>query len=163
MSKFLFTATAVLAVLAASAQQGPVLTDKDYARAESFLSYNTEPLIDHAVVRPNWLPGDKFWFRDLDAHGSEFILVDPAKKSISGVFDQGKLAAALSTATGNHYEGLMLPFESFAYSADGKSVIFRADGKQWKCDLKSYQCVPDTEKMDGGMEGVGSGRRFRGA
>src|ERR1700733_6201039 len=100
MNKFLFTVAAIFATAAVSAQQGPVLTDKDYAHAESFLSYNTEPLIDHAVVRPNWLPGDKFWFRDLDAHGSEFILVDPAKKTISGVFDQAKLAAALSTATG---------------------------------------------------------------
>jgi dipeptidyl aminopeptidase/acylaminoacyl peptidase len=162
MNKFLFTAAAILTAAAAVAQQGPVLTDKDYAHAESFLNYGTEPLIDHAVVRPNWLPGDKFWFRDLDAHGSEFILVDPAKKSISGVFDQGKLAAALSTATGKQYEGLMLPFETFAYSADGKAVIFRADGKQWKCDLQSYQCVPDTEKVAGGMAGVGSGRRFRG-
>ena len=162
MNKFLFTAAAILAAGAVFAQQGPVLTDKDYAHAENFLNYNTEPLIDHAVVRPNWLPGDKFWFRDLDAHGSEFILVDPAKKKISGVFDQGKLAAALSMATGNHYEGLMLPFESFSYSADGGSVIFRADGKQWKCDLQSYQCVVDTEKIAGSLAGVGSGRRFRG-
>ena len=162
MNKFLFTAAALFGVLAASAQQGPVLTDKDYAHAESFLNYNTEPLTDHAVVRPNWLRGDKFWFRDLNAHGSEFILVDPAKKSISGVFDQGKLAAALSAATGKHYEGLMLPFETFAYSSDGKSVIFRADGKQWKCDLGSYQVVPDTEKMAASLSGTGSGRRFRG-
>jgi len=162
MNKLLFTAAAILASFAVSAQQGPVLTDKDYARAESFLSYNTEPLIDHAVVRPNWLPGDKFWFRDLDAHGSEFILVDPAKKAISGVFDQSKLAAALSTATGKQYQGLMLPFETFFYSADGKAVVFRADGKQWRCDLQSYQCVPDTEKMARNAEGAASGRRFRG-
>ncbi|HZY38394.1 MAG TPA: DPP IV N-terminal domain-containing protein [Mucilaginibacter sp.] len=162
MNKFLFTAAAILSAAAVSGQQGPVLTDKDYAHAESFLNYNTGPLIDHATVNPNWLPGDKFWFRDLNSRGSEFILIDPAKKSISGVFDQAKLAAALSAATGNHYEGLMLPFESFAYSADGGSVIFRAAGKQWKCDLQSYQCVPDTEKIAGGMAGTGSGRRFRG-
>lgn len=162
MNKVLFTAIAVSSALASFAQQGPVLTDKDYAHAESFLNYGTEPFIDHAIVQPNWLPGDKFWFRDLDAHGSEFILVDPAKKKLSGVFDQAKLAAALSTATGKHYEGLMLPFERFAYSADGKAVIFFADGKQWRCDLKSYTCVPDSEKIAGGAAGLASGRRFRG-
>lgn len=162
MNKALFTAIALASALAASAQNGPVLTDKDYAHAESFLNYNTEPLIDHAVVQPNWLPGDKFWFRDLDAHGSEFILVDPAKKTLSGVFDQAKLAAALSAATGNHYEGLMLPFERFSYSADGKAVIFLAAGKQWRVDLQSYTCLPDSEKVAGGAAGLASGRRFRG-
>jgi dipeptidyl aminopeptidase/acylaminoacyl peptidase len=163
MNKLLFTAIALLSGAAVSAQQGPVLTDKDYAHAESFLNYNTAPLVDHAAVRPNWLPGDKFWFRDLNAHGSEFILVDPAKKSISGVFDQVKLAASLSAATGNHYEGLMLPFETFSYAPDGKAVIFRAAGKQWRCDLSSYRVAADTEKMAPGTEGIGSGRRFRGS
>jgi len=161
MIKFTLTACCVAAVLSAAAQQGPVLTAKDYAHAESFLSYNTEPFIDHATVRPNWLPGDKFWFRDLNARGSEFILVDPAKKTISGVFDQVKLAAALSTATGKQYDPLMLPFQSFGYSADNTAVIFRADGKLWKCDLQSYQVSPDTGKMAESIAGFGTGRRAR--
>jgi len=29
-------------------------------------------------VRPTWISGDKFWHRDLNANGSNFILVDPA-------------------------------------------------------------------------------------
>ncbi len=162
MNKFLFTAIPFALALTANAQQGGTLTTKDYEHAESFLSYGTEPLIDHGVVRPNWLPGDRFWFRDLNSRGSEFILVDRAKKSISGVFDQGKLAAALSAATGKQYEGLMLPFESFSFSADEQSVIFRADGKQWKCDLKSYQLAPDTERVRSSAGGIESGRRFKG-
>ena len=32
-----------------------------------------------AVLSPNWIPGDKFWYRVLTPTGSEFILVDPAK------------------------------------------------------------------------------------
>ncbi|WP_295669110.1 hypothetical protein [uncultured Mucilaginibacter sp.] len=81
MNRSILTACCFAAVLRVSAQQGPVLTAKDYAHAESFLSYNTEPLIDHGPVHPNWLPGDRFWFRDLNADGSEFILVDPVKKN----------------------------------------------------------------------------------
>ena len=74
MNKCLFTAAAVLSAMASFAQSGPVLTDKDYARAESFMSYNTAPLVDHETVRPNWLPGDKFWFRDLNASAA-FVAV----------------------------------------------------------------------------------------
>src|ERR1700712_1814480 len=100
MNKILLTAACVALVSAANAQQGTPLTTKDYQHAESMLSYSTAPLVDNESVRPNWLPGDKFWYRNLTANGSEFILVDPAKKSRSAAFDQAKLAASLSTATG---------------------------------------------------------------
>ena len=127
----------------AIAQQGPHLTAKDYEHAESFLNYNTEQLIDHNGVRPEWLPGDKFWYRTLTAQGSEFILVDPAKKLRTAAFDQQKLAASLSTATGKQYEAAMLPFQDFSYSPDEKSIILEANGKQWRCDLQTYKCTED--------------------
>ena len=159
MNKFLLTAVSFSMALAANAQQ---VSTADYQRAESFLSYNTEPLIDNANVRPNWLPGDKFWYRNLTAQGSEFILVDPVKKSRGAAFDQQKLAAALSTAAGAQYQPFMLPFQSFSYSADGKAIVFRADGKQWKCDLQTYQVTADASKVNEAEGGIGSGRRGRG-
>src|ERR1700743_2946339 len=134
---FLALATAV------TAQQSPQLTAKDYEHAESFLNYNTEQLVDHNGVRPEWFSGDKFWYRSLTAHGSEFIVVDPAKKTRAAAFDQQKLAASLSSATGKKYEADMLPFQSFSYSADEKSIIFEADGKHWNCDLQTYKCTED--------------------
>ncbi len=145
MNKFILTAvSSVFAFGGAQAQQGNSLTAKDYEHAESMLSYNTEPFVDHEVVRPNWLPGDKFWYRVLTAQGSEFILVDPAKKSRLPAFDQQKLAASLSTATGKHYDADMLPFESFSFLPGDQSILFSADDKQWKCDLQTYQCTEDT-------------------
>jgi dipeptidyl aminopeptidase/acylaminoacyl peptidase len=147
MNKLLLTAAFFSTSLIANAQQGTVLTAKDYERAESMLTYSTEPLIDHGSVRPNWLPGDSFWYRNLTAAGSEFIFVDPAKKVRSTAFDQAKVAAALLTVSGKKYEASRLPFQTFSFSADGRSIIFRADGKQWKCDLNSYQLTTDTSKV----------------
>ena len=83
----------------ATAQQPTALTTSNYAHAESFMNYNTAPLIDNGAVIPNWLPGDSFWYRNLNPKGFEFILVNPVKRTVSGAFDQQKLAAALSTAT----------------------------------------------------------------
>ncbi|GAC1314456.1 MAG: S9 family peptidase [Mucilaginibacter sp.] len=143
MNKFLLTVVSMAAAAGAYAQQGRVLTAQDYEHAESFMSYNTQPLVDHGDVRPNWLAGDKFWFRDLNARGSEFILVDPAKKTISGVFDQVKLAAALSAATGKKYDALMLPFQSFGFTDDDKYVTFQADGKRWKYGRDNNQLAED--------------------
>jgi dipeptidyl aminopeptidase/acylaminoacyl peptidase len=142
MNKFSLLAASFAFVTAVNAQ-APQLTTADYVRAESFLTYNTEPLIDHNGVRPEWLAGDKFWYRTLTANGSEFILVDAAKGSRSAAFDQQKLAASLSTATGKQYEASMLPFQYFSFSADEKSIIFQADGKQWRCDLQTYKCTED--------------------
>jgi dipeptidyl aminopeptidase/acylaminoacyl peptidase len=144
--------------ITARAQQGAALTTSDYARAESMMNYNTGPLVDHGTVRPNWLPGGRFWFRDLTAEGSEFILVDPAKKTRTAAFDQQKLAAGLSTATGTTYTAARLPFQSFVFSPDGGSILFRVDDKRWKCDVKTYQCTEDS----GGEGDAGGERRRRG-
>ena len=38
----------------------------------------------------------------------------------------------------------MLPFSSFTYTADNKSISFKANSKQWKADLNSYTVTEDT-------------------
>jgi dipeptidyl aminopeptidase/acylaminoacyl peptidase len=131
-------------MVAVRAQQGGVLTDNDYAHAETLLNYGTAPLIDHDMGRPNWMSGDRFWYRVLTARGSEFILVNPAKGSRGAAFDQVKLAAALSAASGQTVNADQLPFGQFDYLADGKSIRFRAAGKRWVCDLATFTVAADT-------------------
>ncbi|MFD2721801.1 DPP IV N-terminal domain-containing protein [Hymenobacter monticola] len=131
-------------VSAASAQQRPVRTAEDYARAERAMGYNTAALIDHSAGQPNWLANDRFWYRTMTAQGSEFILVDPVRKTRTPAFDQTKLAAALSAASGKSYEGSRLPFRTFTFAPDEKSITFAAAGKSWKYDLASGQVSQDT-------------------
>jgi dipeptidyl aminopeptidase/acylaminoacyl peptidase len=156
MNKFLLAAMSSAVVLTAHAQQA--LTPADYSRAESMLTYNTEPLVTNGPVRPNWLPGDRFWYRNLTAQGSEFILINPANGSRSVAFDQQKLADALSAASGKRYTANLLPFQTITYSADGKSFVFTAAGKQWKYDTQSAQLIADSSKI--ANAGAGRGRGF---
>jgi dipeptidyl aminopeptidase/acylaminoacyl peptidase len=171
MSKYLVFFFCLVCVLSAgtiraqqagmNAQQGAVLGTQDYQHAENFLAYNTEALVDHGSVSPNWLSGDRFWYRILTAQGSEFILVDPVKGSRTEAFDQKKLAAALSTVNGKTVDPYHLPFRSFRYSADGRIILFRSDTKRWKYDLQNDQIKSDTTKT-GDHEGdaeQGFGRR----
>ena len=137
--------TAAFFVSAASAQQRPVLTAEDYARAERAMSYNTQALVDHSAGQPNWLAGDRFWYRTMTAQGSEFIFVDPARKTRVPAFDHAKLAAALSAASGKTYEANRLPFRSFKFAPDEKSIAFAAGGKNWKYDVASGQVSADAE------------------
>ncbi|HVS94212.1 MAG TPA: DPP IV N-terminal domain-containing protein [Mucilaginibacter sp.] len=161
MNKLLLTAVPLAVFFSATAQQN-VLTAKDYERAESRLSYGTAPYVDGGNIRPNWLANGRFWYRALTSDGSAFFVVDPAKKTKSPVFDQEKLAASLSSATGKQYKASMLPFYSFRYSDDGKAIIFRADDQQWKCNLSNYAVTKDNSKDDGREENGGNFGRRRG-
>src|SRR5215470_8002322 len=108
--------------------QQRALTADDYARAEKFMNYNTAPLALRAVVRPTWIADDRFWYRVATEKGNEFILVDPARGTRGPAFDQAKLAAALSAASGAKYEAFNLPFQQIDFSADGKSISFFVEG-----------------------------------
>jgi dipeptidyl-peptidase 4 len=116
--------------------QAPAFTASDYARAEKFMGYNVTPLVDHGSVRPNWLPGDRFWYLDTTAQGTQFLLVDAASGARTPAFDHGQLAAGL-------------PFTEVQYSDDKQSVSFNAAGKRWKCALVGRQCVAEKEASPG--------------
>jgi dipeptidyl-peptidase-4 len=67
--------------LTANPQQAPVVTAADYARAEGFLRENTMPLVSGLGVQPTWLAGDRFGYRTTARGQSQFILVDPSKRT----------------------------------------------------------------------------------
>ena len=144
MRKIFLTNIAILLLVAANAQYADSLTVKDYANSEQFLFYNVAQKIDRGAIKGNWMQGDKFWYRVLTAQGSEFVLVDATKGTRSAAFDQQKLAAALSSQAGKTYTANMLPFTNIEYTDDGKSIVFNANGKRWKADLKTYALTLET-------------------
>ncbi|MEO8413038.1 MAG: DPP IV N-terminal domain-containing protein [Ginsengibacter sp.] len=145
MKFFLFTLIPVVMALGADAQYTDSLNAKDYAHAESFLSYNTGQYIDHGSVNPHWLPGNRFWYRDLNPSGAEFILVNSFNGKTTPAFNQQRLANALSTATGKPYAAQTLPFQNFRFSDDEGTIFFDINGRHWKCDLGNYQCTQDVD------------------
>ncbi len=136
------------AAQAPSVQPRAVLTAADYTRAERFLTGYTSPLVLHGAVRPTWLTGDgdQFWYRVIVGEGgaAEFVLVDSAKRTKAPAFDHAKLAAALSAAAGGKYGATHLPFTTFAYSADRRSIAFTVDGRGWTCEVNGASCSAET-------------------
>src|SRR6266566_4769361 len=100
------------------------ITSADYAHAEKFMGYNTNPLVYHAV-HPVWTADERLWYRDAGPEGDKFVLFDPAKLTKEPVFDHAKLAAALSVAAGTTNEDNKLPFREIELSMDGQFVSFR--------------------------------------
>ena len=160
MRRFLLSFTSSAVILFASAQDN-ALTVKDYQHAEMMMGYNTQQYIDRGNVNANWFGQDKFWYRVLTPEGSEFVIVDAVKGTRISAFDQQKLAGVLGSATNKTYKASMLPFQSYSYTNDGSSIIFRAEGKQWRYDLKANTLVTDTTQMRNMTTGQGGGR-FRG-
>src|SRR5580658_1440284 len=124
------------------------VTAADYAHAEKFLGYNVNPLVYGGEVRPNWMAGDRFWYRVRRERGAEFVLVDAATGNSRPAFDHARLASALSKASGKTYEAGKLPFEQIELAEDGSAVSFTVESRKWKCTLADYQCVgePDPGK-----------------
>jgi dipeptidyl-peptidase-4 len=141
----------------AGASSGP--SAADYARAERFLAPAVTPLVVGGNVAANWLPDDRFWYRNQVADGYEFILVTPATRARRPAFDHVKLAAALSSATGSTCSAHTLPFRSIELSADQGTVSFDANGRRWACDVRGVKCV---DLGQAGVRDEGRGGRGRG-
>jgi dipeptidyl-peptidase 4 len=140
-SKLLILSFLLIVVPTFAQQNQIIITEKDYARAESFLSANTNPLVSNVMSGTTWLQDGRLLYRKSTPEGNEFILADPAKRTKTRAFDHQKLAQGLSTVTGKDHKPFQLPFSSFEFSNDGKSIQFNVQGKSYKCDLQSYKCT----------------------
>src|SRR5207248_10562045 len=128
--------------------QTRALTADDYARAEKFMGYNVNALVLHAPAQPTWINDDRFWYRTTTENGTEFFVVDATTGARTPAFDQTKLAAALSSAAGTNYSAYRLPFNAFAFTADGRSVTFNAGDRRWTCDAAGAKCEGTRRPME---------------
>jgi dipeptidyl aminopeptidase/acylaminoacyl peptidase len=135
MYKYFGLAAALFLTINSNAQVTETVSKETYQKAEQFLSYNVVKYVDAGNSSPNWLKNDRFWYVKKTGTGNQFMLVNPAKKSESPIFNSQKLTETLSKAAGKIYDGNTLPFETLTFSDDEKSIFFTADGKSWTYDL----------------------------
>lgn len=145
----------------AAGQAAPTVRAEDYARAESFLSRHTAPLVFGASVRPNWLDGERFWYESATPRGTEFILVDPVAGTRAHAFDHSRLAAALGAAMDTTFQPFDLPVRALDLDSSGTALTVSVQGAaparpseprrpgaprpsapRYRCDLRAYHCVP---------------------
>jgi len=141
----------------------------DYDRAASLRDRVNGTAVD--VIADNaWIEGTtQFWYRKSVTGGSSFVLVDAAVGTKAPAFDHARLAAALSTATGNTYTDVTLPFTTITWVDHQQTIEFTvgggpaggggpaaAAGNRWRCTLSAYECT----RVEGaaGTGGAGGGR-----
>ncbi len=118
----------------------------DYERAARFMGQNARTLVAGDVVRPNWLEGDRFWYRNTTTTGTEFVVVDATGRR-RPAFDHVRLAAALSVAADTSFVADKLPFTTFEFVDGERAIRFDQDTlRAWRCTLANYGCSADTPR-----------------
>src|SRR5258708_34836511 len=154
----------VTAVCAAPAIWGPMWaqgTLADYQRAQG-LQAKARNLVVNAPGPISWIgESDHFWYWRSAKGGTEFVLVDAEAGSKKLAFDHDKLATAISSATGQTYKSLALPFAPSPGGRGGgrgapgaipttapltfldgeTSIRFGTGGSLYKCSLPEYACI----------------------
>ena len=128
-------------------------TREDYQRAQQFLPGNLRHRVYVADVIPHWIAEkNRFWYRKAGTKGTEFILVDAEQNASGPAFDHARLAASLSKAAKREYQPTELPFDTFDYAKDGRSISLQVDGMPWTCQLENYECKREPEPVAGQYE-----------
>ena len=131
----------------------------DYQRAQG-LQRKARSLVVNSPGTPTWIGNSEhFWYARSVKGGTEFMLVDAASASKKPAFDHEKLAAAINSASSQHYTALTLPFAPQAgrggraagptapmsapltFADDEKSIQFGTGGSMYKCSLTDYACT----------------------
>lgn len=115
----------------------------DYARAESFLSASTSPMIFKASVRPEWADAHRFWYKNSLPEGTEYIMVDALKKVRQPAFDHELLAKALGKARGTTMDPLKLRLSSLSFDDMGSLAGFSSMGKKFSYNSKKNSCTEE--------------------
>jgi len=156
----LILAVAFLPLVASQADaQG---TADDYQRAAKFLPGNARHLFTTGEVMPHWIEKtDSFWYRATNLKGWQFIVVDAEKNTSEPAFDHVRLAEALTRATKQMQDAAKLPFYSFDFTDDHKSIRFEIADLRWTCVLETYECKrPEVQPGDNPYESVSPDSRW---
>ncbi|HUX33770.1 MAG TPA: DPP IV N-terminal domain-containing protein, partial [Gemmatimonadaceae bacterium] len=149
----------------ADAQQAHA-SKANWALADKFTPEALRPILYSSAVRPEWIgKSDSMWYNWKDHTGSTFFLVVPALKLKRPLFDQVKMAAALTAAAGHAYDAYNLPFTSVEFSKDHKNFEFNADSSRWKWTLATEaleRVGPAKRDSSETVGGAGGGRGGRG-
>jgi dipeptidyl aminopeptidase/acylaminoacyl peptidase len=145
----ILTVVAVAAPFATTRAQSRVLTAADYARAEKFLAFNTQPLVSNIGVQPTWLADGRFTYRVRRADGSQpLMLVDAKGAKTNCVTAPAACPAAPPAATPQRNQGRAPE----VLSPDGTKAAFIRNWNLWVRDVATNQ---ETQVTTDGVKDFG--------
>jgi dipeptidyl aminopeptidase/acylaminoacyl peptidase len=138
----------LITTLLASVLAAPVMAASDAAAIRRSVSLRDDWMyLTRDVAEPaSWShDGKRFHYRKTVAGGFAFVEVELRSLKRRVPFDAPKLAAALGEATGESYQPLRLPFDTFDYTDENRAIVVNVAGEPWTCGIVTYQCAKNEE------------------
>ena len=117
------------------------LTTADYDRAAKMLSFNVNPLVIDGAVKATWLPDSRFYYRRVSAAESDWVVIDPARKTSTPLFRAPAIAQALTRAGAGKIDPRNIPAQSAELSRDGLHVTLMIGNHRWECEVGGGSCT----------------------
>lgn len=119
-------------------------TVEDYNRAyELREKYNAKHVL-YAGVVPHWVDQTSaFWYVRQTEKGKEYVKVDAASKKRTALFDQQKMAAALTEKAGREINAYNLPLQNCRLNISLDTLRFQLDGKFWAYSIKKNRLLDE--------------------
>ncbi|MBE3123794.1 MAG: DPP IV N-terminal domain-containing protein [Planctomycetes bacterium] len=125
---------------AAGAQQGerpkvaPPGREDIYRRA-----WQISSLIKGGVITPRWMAdGNSFWYAEGAPDHTVIYRFDPTSRAKTPLFDAARLRGALVPVLGHELPYRGLPFDTFAFLDQERSVKFAVDGDEYVMSMATY-------------------------
>lgn len=123
MKKIAFLLSYLLLAFSSVAQQPAY--QGNYELAARFSPDKLKKMIFSTSVDPHWMKkSDRFWYEYETTQGKRWVLVDPVRRTKSPLFDTDKLAAELTKAVKDPFDGQHLKLDNMKLLADENTLQF---------------------------------------
>ena len=114
----------------------------NYALEERFLPDQVSKLVFDLAVTPHWFSeSDRFWYSFQTTEGTRYYIVDPSKKTKIPLWDNAKVAAALSTLTNFPYDAQHLPIKRL-------KLVEKDTRMRFEVEIRKNAVVPNEPKKE---------------
>ncbi|MDX5482635.1 MAG: S9 family peptidase [Hymenobacteraceae bacterium] len=97
----------------------------NYQLASRFSPKKLEKLIFTTTLDPHWLKkSDRFWYEYETSEGKKWFIVDPATKSKRLLFDNDRLASAVTMIVQDPFDAQHLPIQNLKFTEDEQHIQF---------------------------------------
>jgi len=123
--RYVITTLWVALLLGMSASAQPVADKANYRLAAKFSPKRLEKMLFSTSVDPHWLKNTtRFWYMYETSAGKKWYIVDPVKGTRQPMFDNDRLAAAITRTVGDPFDAQHLGIENLKFLREDDIISF---------------------------------------
>jgi dipeptidyl-peptidase 4 len=120
----------------------------NYELAARFMPEKMSRLIFDTSVTPHWFEtSDRFWYSFQTTDGTRYWIIDPLKKSKAPLWDNAKIAAALSALTNFPYDAQHLPVKHLR-------LVDKDTHMRFEVEIRRNAVVPNEPRPEKSQEDI---------